>query len=217
MYIAKIQSELKNNGVTYRGYELLQYLKKTYFQDFRGVDLQRLRPLQFGESKYVKQAFDELVNAQIISGEYKLGVAKNIVPNIAILNSIDDIGVSVTVVKEKKAPAKKSSDIPDAIKDILLHYNSHASLPRPSTPTPLVIGRIEEQLRVHPPESIKLALDVASKATWLVNKGSEKWCNAAWVFNVVHEFMDGGKYYETNTPPSPRNVVVESNDVEVFW
>lgn len=219
MDIAKIQNELKNNGVTYRGYELLQYLKKTYFQDFKGVELQRLRPLAFGESKYVKQGFEELINAKVISGEYKNGVAKNIIPNLPILNSLDNIGEVVTVVKDKTPKVKKEKIVPEVVKDIFKHYNSYPALPRPSTMTPLAIDRTVEKLKVYTPEQVKEGISVASEAKWLINKGSEPWCNYAWVINVIEEFMEGGKYASTMTPTTATSkyATMAEENVEIFW
>lgn len=220
MEIARIQSELKSIDVTYKGYELLEYLKKTFFSNLIGADIQRLRPLAFREARDVKQAFDELVNADLISANYDKGNIFDIVPNIEKLILIQDISKGITITK-KTATKKRStkSDIPDDVKDILLHYNSHASLPRPSTPTPLVVQRITDKLAVYSPEQIKDALDLAANAKWLINKGSEVWCNCAWLMNVIEEFMNGGKYFKGSgaTTDTTDKYKLDDDNSEVFW
>ncbi|MGL5715415.1 MAG: hypothetical protein ACRCX2_20520 [Paraclostridium sp.] len=221
MLTMKIQNELKNKEVTYRGYELLQYLKDTYFSDIKGSELQKLRPLVFKESRDVKQAFEELEKAMLISGEYKNGVIRNVIPNIQILLGIANLDTGIVVVKAE--PKKKSvkQEVPEDALSIIKYYNEFPELPRPATATPLVISRIEEKLKFMPVEQIKEAIEFASKQSWLINKGSENWCSMAWVINVINEFSDGGKYRKdstaTTTTESKYSAMMENDSVEVIW
>ncbi|MGL5713820.1 MAG: hypothetical protein ACRCX2_12430 [Paraclostridium sp.] len=220
MLTMKIQNELKNKAVTYRGYELLQYLKDTYFSDVRGSELQKLRPLVFKESRDVKQAFEELVGAMLISGEYKNGVIKNVIPNIQILLAMANLDTGIVVVKAE--PKKKSvkKEVHEDVLSIIKYYNEFPELPRPATATPLVISRIEEKLKFMPVEQIKEAIEFASKQSWLINKGGENWCSMAWVINVINEFSDGGKYRKDSTgttTESKYSAMMENDSVEVIW
>lgn len=199
MIKSKIQHELISRGVTYKGYALLNYLKDNLFSDLKGADLQRLRPMFFKDAKCVKQAFDELGKAEIIRGVYKSGNISNIEPNIGLILHMCDISSGIKIEKKEVAKRSKSSDIREDIKDILLHYNSHAVLPRPSSPTPLVVSRIDEKLKIYSPEQIKDALDFASTQQWVINKGSEVWMNCGWIMNSIQEFMPGGKYRKGET------------------
>lgn len=221
MLTMKIQNELKSKGVTYRGYELLQYLKDTYFSDVRGSELQKLRPLVFRESRDVKQAFEELTTAMVISGEYKNGVIRGVAPNTQMLLDMANLDAGIVVVKAepKKKSAKK--DIPEDILSIIKYYNEFPELPRPATATPLVVSRIEEKLKFMPVEQIKEAIEFASKQSWLINKGAETWCTMAWVMNVINEFSDGGKYRKdsiaTAITESKYSAMMENDSVEVIW
>ena len=219
METAKIQNELLGKGVTFKGYELLKFMKNTFFTPIKGADLQRLRPLVFRESRDVKQAVDELIKAELINANYDKGNISDIFPYVAALMALQDISSGITVTKKVATKKKKADEIPDDVKDILLHYNSHASLPRPSTPTPLVISRIQTKLGIYSPEQIKDALDLAANASWLVNKGSEVWCSAGWVINAIDGFMPGGKYFSSgkNVDTSLDKYKIEDNNTEVFW
>jgi hypothetical protein len=216
MLTARIQNELKSKGVSYKGYEMLRYLTDTYFTNLKGADLQKLRPLVFREAKDVRQAYDELVSAELISGEWNLGSMKNIVPNTQELLKLSDLGAGITIVKEEKK--EKRIGLPADVADIFKAYNSHQSLPRPSTPTPLAVKRVEDKLKIFSPEQIKDALEFASNAEWLVNKSSEGWCNASWVFNVIDGFMPGGKYNNTSSAPKTSAFVgVDDDDSIIVW
>lgn len=212
-------NELIEMSVTYKGYHLLEYLKENYFGDVVGADLQKARPLIFRESRDVKQAFDELVAADLIHGDYDKGNISNPLPNVEKLKSLTDISGGITVVKKATTRKKKTSELPDEITDIIKHYSSYASLPRPSTATPLAIQRIESQLKLFSPEQVKEALTFASEQSWLINKGSENWCNLSWVMNVVHEFAPGGKYRTGASTGVVENkyASIEDNNTEVIW
>lgn len=199
MIKSKMQHELISRGVTYKGYALLNYLIDNLFMDFKGADLQKLRPMFFKDAKCVKQAFDELENAEIIKGQYKSGNVFDIQPNRELIVSLSDISSGIKIEKKEVKKSSKKSDIDEAHLDIVKCYNSYATLPRPSTFTPLAKARLEEKLELYSPEQIKEAFGFASKQSWLINKGSEKWCNMAWVIGNIDGFMIGGKYRKSDT------------------
>ena len=199
MIKSKMQHELISRGVTYKGYALLNYLIDNMFLDFKGADLQKLRPMFFKDAKCVKTAFDELENAQIIKGQYKSGNVTNITPNRELIISLSDISSGIKIEKKEVKKASKKIDIGEDIKNILRHYNSYPTLPRPSSPTPLVVSRIEEKLKTYTEDQIKDALDFASQQQWVINKSSEVWMNCGWIMNTIEEFMPGGKYNKSKT------------------
>lgn len=195
---SKLQHELIRLDVTYKGYALLEYMKDMYFSNVKGADLQRMRPMFFKDAKDVKQAYDELVKAEIISATYSSGNISNLFPNVQKILELSDISSGIKIEKKATTKKSKSSDVPEEILDIVKHYNSFASLPRPSTLTPLAKTRIEDKLRILSPEQIKDGLEFASTVSWLVNKGSEPWCNISWVIQNIDGFIEGGKYRKDN-------------------
>lgn len=194
MIKSKLQHELISRGVSYKGYALLNYLRENMFTDVKGAELQTLRPMFFKDAKCVKQAFDELENAEIIKGQYKSGNIFDIEANRDLILQMSDISSGIKIEKKdvkKKATAKLA---PDEVLDIAKHYNSYPTLPRPSTLTPLAISTIQDKLKVYSPEDIKDALTFASEQKWLISKGSATWCNISWVMSNIDGFMVGGKY-----------------------
>lgn len=216
---AKLQNELLSRGASALALVLLNHIIETLSLPIKGADLQKTRPLYFKGSSDLKKAYDELIATGLIKADYKAGNIDNIQIDAIMYREFTDVSGGITVTKVKPQPKKKPiDDIPDEVKDIVLHYNSYALLPRPSTMTPLVISRITEKLKILSPEQLKEAITYASNQQWLVNKAAEPWCNLGWVLGAIDGFCVGGKYRGNKADDAVNKYkTIDNESTEVFW
>lgn len=190
-----IQVNLKNMGVSYKGYALLDYLLDRVFVDFKSADIQKERCLFFNSSTEVKDAMEELRKAELIkSYNWDRGSVSDIKPNRELIVNISSIPeTKQIIIKKPKYEMKTKSEISDSVLTIVKHYNE-IDVFKSTSLTKSIENYANIALEKYTVEQIIEAIDFASNQQWVIGKVDEIWFNLSWILKNIDGFMAGGKY-----------------------